>query len=193
VGAVAVALTVLACGVGALGWPLPERTTSGWQVTDVAPSLLALVLATAVLSLSVGTMLVRRSLDSPGRTAIWVVLGSASMPAQVWNDLYLAALAGPGGVIPVFGWAFTFVPAVAAGLLARSAGRVAHSRATLGTAVVTLPMVGLGWSLYGSADGVASGLFGSLWSAGILGVLPVLIALAITRPPPARRPAPAAT
>jgi hypothetical protein len=187
----AVVLTVLGCLLGALGWPRPAPTASGWQVTAVPAALLVLLVGTAFAGLAVGTLLVRPSRHSPVVRATWWLLGLASVFAQVWNDLYLAALAGPGGIIPVFGWAFSFVPAAVLGLLTRRAGRASHRRAVLGTAVVTLPMVGLGWALYSSPDGVPTALLSALWSTGILGLLPVLLALAVTRPPPAPAPAPA--
>jgi hypothetical protein len=189
-GAVAVGLTVAGCLVGALGWPVPERTTSGWQVAAVPGSLLVLVIGAAVVSLAVGTLLVRpTSLRSPVATVTWWSLGLASGFAQVWNDLYAAALGGGGAVIPVLGWLFTFTPALLMGWVTRRSGRAAHLRATVGTGVVTLPMVGLGWALYASSEGVPAGPLSGLWSTGILGVLPLLVAVAMTRPPASWTPA----
>jgi hypothetical protein len=190
---VAGALTVLACVVGVFGWPAPARTSSGWQVADVPPPLLALLLGIAAVSLAVGTLLVRPSSLGAVGAAAWWLLGLASLFAQVWNDLYFAALrdGGGGAVIPVFGWLFTFVPALVLGLTTRRTGRAAHLRATLGTGIVTLPLLGLGWALYGSAEGGGAALVGSLYSATLLGALPLLVALALTRPPGTPMPAPA--
>jgi hypothetical protein len=181
----AVTLSGLACLLGALRWPAPTRTTSGWQVADVDPSLLAMVVATGVVCLVIAAVLVTpRSLGSPVVAATWWVLAVASVVAQVWNDLYVAALADTGGIIPVFAWTFTFVPALVVGLVARRHGPAVHLRATLGTGVVTLPMLTLGWALAAQADTVAVALAGGLYTAAFFGVVPLLVAVAVTRPRP---------
>ncbi|MBY3554932.1 class-II aminoacyl-tRNA synthetase family protein [Modestobacter lapidis] len=179
---VAVALTAAACLVGALDWPLPTRTTSGWQVADVAPSLLGMVIAVGVVSLVIAAVLVRpRTLGSPAVAATWWVMVVASVLAQTWNDLYFAALAGTGGIIPIFDWLFTFVPALVVGLVARRHGRGVHLRATIGTGLVTLPMLGLGWALASQADTPAATLAGGLYTATVFGALPLVVAVLITR------------
>ena len=181
-GGVAVALTVLAALLGSLTWPVPRRVPSGWQVADVPPSLLALVGATGLGCLAVAALLVTpRSLGSRAATLTWWVLAAASVAAQVWNGLYLASLSSTGGIIPVFLWLFTFVPALVVGLVTRRAGAAAHLRATLGIAVVTLPMLGLGWALAAQSDTVARALTGSLHTAAFFGVLPLVAAVALTR------------
>lgn len=102
----------------------------------------------------------------------------AAAAAQVWTDLFLAALSADGGpVIPVFDWLYTVVPALVVGIATRSAGTRAQVRATLGTAVVTLPLHALGWGLL-SADG---DVLGTLSVTAVLGLVPFLLALAGTR------------
>jgi hypothetical protein len=106
----------------------------------------------------------------------------ASVLAQVWNDLYFAALADTGGIIPVFDWLFTFVPALVVGLVVRRHGPAAHLRATIGVSVVSLPMLGLGWALATQQDSILAALTGGLYTAAFFGVLPLVVAVAITRP-----------
>ena len=181
-GGVALALTVLAALLGSLTWPVPRRISSGWQVADVPPSLLALVGATGLGCLAVAALLITpRSLGSRAGTATWWVLAAASVAAQVWNGLYLASLSQTGGTLPVFLWLFTFVPALVVGLVTRRSGAAVHLRATVGLAVVTLPMLGLGWPLAAQADTVGRALAGSLYTAAFLGVLPLVGAVALTR------------
>jgi hypothetical protein len=180
----AVLLTALASLLGSLRWPVPTRTTSGWQVADVAPSLLAAVIATGLVCLVTAAVLVRPgTLGSTAATATWWVLAVASVAAQVWNDLYFAALATDGGIIPVFDWLFSFVPALVVGLVARRSGPSVHLRATLGTGIVTLPMLGLGWALAAQADSLGTAVAGGLYAVAMFGALPLLVAFAITRPP----------
>ena len=180
---IAVALTALACVIGALSWPAPTRTTSGWQVADVAPSLLALVAGTGLVCLAVAAALVApRALGSRPAAATWWVMAVASVLAQVWNDLYFAALAGTGGVIPVFDWLFTFVPALVVGLVVRRHGPAAHLRATIGTGVVTLPMLALGWALVSQQESTVGALAGGLYATALFGALPLLVAVGVTRP-----------
>ena len=180
---IAVALTALACVIGALSWPAPTRTTSGWQVADVAPSLLALVAGTGLVCLAVAAALVApRTLGSRTAAATWWVMAVAAVLAQVWNDLYFAALAGTGGVIPVFDWLFTFVPALVVGLVVRRHGPAAHLRATIGTGVVTLPMLALGWALVSQQESTVGALAGGLYATALFGALPLLVAVGVTRP-----------
>jgi hypothetical protein len=81
----------------------------------------------------------------------------------------------------VFHWLFTFVPALLAGLVARRRGKAAATTAALATAAVTLPLLGLGWSLLASRGSVLGGFGGSLWSTVVFGVLPFGLALAIVQ------------
>jgi hypothetical protein len=104
--------------------------------------------------------------------------------AHGWNDLYKAALADPdgGAIIPVFDGFFTFVPALVVALAAIPTGRHAQLRAGLGTAVVGVPLMALGWALYAAPDGYLSASLGSLWPTAFFGVAPVAVALALTVP-----------
>jgi hypothetical protein len=189
---VAAVLTVLACLVGTLRWPAPRRTTSGWQVADVAPSLLTVVIATGLVCLVVAALLVpARSLGSPAVAATWWGVAVASVFSQVWNDLYLAALADTGGIIPVFLWLFTFAPALLVGLVARRHGRTVHLRATIATGVVTLPLLALGWALAAATESVWHAVTGGLYTAVVFGAVPLAAAVLLTRVPRPRRSAPA--
>jgi hypothetical protein len=182
----AVALTVVACLLGSLVWPLPERTLSGWQIADVPPSLFVLITGTAIGCLALVAALVRpASLGTRLARATWWALGFVSVFALIWNDLYFAALAGTedGAVIPVFDWLFTFVPALVAGLVTRRRGRATQLRSAVGTAVVTLPMLGLGWSLTGRDASILRALSEGVYAAAVFGVVPLLIAIVLTRAP----------
>ncbi|WP_167761109.1 hypothetical protein [Geodermatophilus sp. DF01-2] len=185
VAAAAVALTCAATAAGTLvAWPSPDRTTSGWQVADVPPSTAGLVVATVLICLAVAAVLVRPG-SLPGRLApaAWWAFVLASAFALAGRALYFAALAEDtlGAVIPVLDWLFTLVPALAVGLATRRAGRRTRLRAILGTAVVTLPPFALGWALLESTGGVATFL-GALYSTAFLGVVPLVVAVAATRP-----------
>ncbi|MGY1634871.1 hypothetical protein ACI784_24480 [Geodermatophilus sp. SYSU D01186] len=183
VGGVAAVLTVAAAVVGALPWPSPERTRSGWQVADVPPSLWGLVVGAALLCLVAAGLLVRpRSL--PGRLApvtFWLVC-LASVFALGWDALYAAALSDgtSGAVIPVFHWLFTSVPAFVVGLAVRDAGPRTQLRATLGTAVVTLPLFTLGWALL-APPWASDTARDALLTTAVLGVVPLSLAVALTR------------
>jgi hypothetical protein len=181
---VTVLLTTGAALLGTLGWEVPTRTTSGWQVTDVPAELLAVLIATAAVCLAVAALLTRPGELGPAVVATWWGMAAAAALALVWNDLYFASLRGDGGIIPVFDWLFTFLPALLVGLVARRRGRTAHLRATMGIAVLTLPMFALGWAITSTADfGIA--FAGALYTAGILGAVPLIVAVFLTR---ARRP-----
>jgi hypothetical protein len=180
--------TVGAALVGTLGWAVPRRTTSGWQVTDVPGELLAVLIATAVACVAGAALLTRPGRIGPAVAATWWVMAAAAAFALVWDDLYLASLRGEGGIIPVLDWAFTFVPALVVGLVARRRGPEAHLRTTIGIAVLTLPLSGLGWAVT-SDEGTAVALAGAVYSAGLLGALPLAVAVLLTRPP---RPEPLA-
>ena len=185
-GPVVRASVVLTCATTVLGalvaWPPPTRTTSGWQVADVPASTAGLVVGTAVLCLVVAAALVR-PWSLPGRTVAvtWSLMALASAGALAWNALYSAALSAVafGAVIPVFHWLFTFVPALVVGLATRAAGPRGQLRATLGTAVVTLPLFALGWALL-SPDALDA-VLGTLWTTAVLGVVPLVVAVAATR------------
>jgi hypothetical protein len=183
--AATVLLTVGAALLGTLGWAVPTRTSSGWQVTDVPAGLLAVLLGTAGVSLVVAALLARPDRLGRAVAVTWWAMAAAAVFALVWNDLYLAALKGGGGaIIPVFDWLFTFVPALVVGLVARRLGPAAHQRATLGIAVLTLPMSALGWAVTSAAD-TGPALTGALYTAGIFGAVPLAMAVFLTR---ARRP-----
>jgi hypothetical protein len=185
----AVVLAVAASLAAALGWPLPERTLSGWQVADVPASLLTLIVGVAVVCLVVASALVRAgSLGSRTATWTWRAVGVLAAAALVWNDLYFAALNGGGAIIPVFDWLFAFVPALILGVTTRGLGRPAQLRAVLGTAVITLPLLGLGWAVTGEGGAVLEGLAEGMYAAAIFGVVPLVIAYAITRAPANRTP-----
>ncbi|WP_448612931.1 hypothetical protein [Modestobacter sp. URMC 112] len=182
----AAALTVLACLAGALGWPLPRG--EGWQPTGVAPDLLALVTGTALVCAAAAAALVRPAgLGGLPTVLSWwaVLLGSAV--AGAWYDLTLAALArdADGAFIPVLDWLLPAAPAVLAARLVRRRGRATQLRAVLGTAVLSVPVLGLGWAVARAGEGFGAALGGGLWSAVLLGAVPVAAVLVFvgTRPP----------
>jgi hypothetical protein len=142
-----------------------------------------MVVTTGLVCLAVAAVLVTpRTLGSRLATATWWVMAVTSVLAQVWNDLYFAALADTGCIIPIFDWLFTFVPALVVGLVARRHGPAVHLRATIGIGVVTLPMLALGWGLAAQAGTLSHALAGGLYTSAFFGVLPLLVAVAITRP-----------
>jgi hypothetical protein len=179
-----VLLTVGAALVGTLGWAVPTRTTSGWQVTDVPAELLAVLIATAVVCLAVAALLTRPGQLGPATAVTWWAMAATAAFALVWNDLYYASLGSDGGIIPVFEWLFTFAPALLVGLVARRRGQAAHLRATVGIAVLTLPLFALGWAVTSTA-GTRVALTGALYTAVVFGVVPLVVAVFLTR---ARRP-----
>lgn len=177
-------LAVVASLVGARGWPGPARTSSGWQVADVPASLLVLLACAAALCVGVAATLTRPWQLPLPVAVVWVLFALIAVFAHGWNDLYLAAMADPGGgaLIPVFDGFFTFIPALLVALAAIPAGRRAQLRAGVGTAVVGVPLQALGWSLYAAPEGYLPASLGSLWPAFFFGVLPVAVALALTVP-----------
>ena len=182
--AATVVLGVGAALVGTLGWAVPRRSTSGWQVTAVPAELLAVLLATAAVCAAVAAVLTRPARFGPAVAVTWWALTAAAGSALVWEALYLASLRDDGGVIPVLDWLPTFVPALLVGVVARRHGRAAHLRATTGIAVATLPLSALGWAL-SSGEGTGVALAGAIWSTGLLGAVPLAVAVLLTR---VRRP-----
>ncbi|WP_222196126.1 hypothetical protein [Modestobacter italicus] len=187
--AVVVLLTVLAVVVGSREWPAPRRITSGWQVADVPQSLLVLLVVSALVCLAVAAVLARPHRLGAATASAWCGLAVVSAFALVWNDLYLAALGDEGPIIPVFAWAFTFLPTLLVGLVARRGGPVAHRRATLGLAVLVLPLFALGRPLADSDHDLGTVVDG-LYTAALFGGVPFLIAWAVTRAPRTRGAAP---
>lgn len=174
-------LTVLATLVGALDWEAPRRTLSGWQVADVPAGLAVAVVATGLVCLAVGAALTRPEQLGRPVAVVWWLLGVLAVAAHVWNDLYFAALGGDpsfGPIIPVFDGFFTFLPALVVALVAIPRGRAQQLRAGLGTAVIGVPLLALGWALYDSSSGFAGAVGPTLF----FGVAPVAVALALTVP-----------
>ena len=179
-------LTVGAILAGQRDWAVPERVLRDWQVAAVPSSLTALVLGLTATCLLVGAAVTLRDAALRPRDPVfpvWLAVSLLAAAALVWNALVLAADAEfeTGALIPVFHWAFTFVPALLTGFAARGLGAGRAVAAALGTGVVTLPLFGLGWSLLGSREGVWTGIGNSLWTTAILGVVPLVIAAAIAR------------
>jgi hypothetical protein len=179
-------LTVAAILLGQRDWAVPERVLRDWQVAAVPSSLTALVLGATATCLLVGAAVTLRDAALRPRDPaflVWLVVCLVAVAALVWNALVLAADSQVviGAIIPVFHWMFTFVPALLVGYAARGLGVSRAVAAALGTGVVTLPLFGLGWSLFSSREAVATGIGNSLWNTVILGVAPLVIAAAITR------------
>ena len=180
------ALTVAAAALGQRDWAVPERVLGGWQVTAVPPSLTAMLLATTVVCLVVGVgTTLRDSRLRPRDPAFlgWLVVVLLAAAALVWNALVLAADAAyvVGSLIPVLHWAFTFVPALLAGLAARTRRPATALASALGTGVVTVPLLCLGFALFGSREPFVTGFWESLWSTVILGVLPLAFASLVAK------------
>ena len=174
-------LGLAAAVLGALGWPSPVRTSAGWQVAEVPTSLLVLLLGAGLVCLAVAAAL-SRPWRLPWPTAVvWWLSGLVAIGAHTWNGLYSAAMADPlgGAMIPVFDGFFTFLPALVVGLAAIPAGPRAQLRAGLGTAVVGVPLLTLGWSLFHAPEGVLPAAAYSLWPGALFGVAPVVVALTI--------------
>ena len=183
-GAAALLLALAAATVGALGWPRPDRTSSGWQVADVPPSTFALLAGAGVVCLAVAAVFTRPWRLPLPTAVVWWLFGLIAVAAQTWNNLYFAALADPGPVpiIPVFDGFFTFVPALVVALVAIPAGRRDQLRAGLGTAIVGVPLKALGWAVFGAPHGFWASVLSSLWPTAFFGIAPVAVALALTVP-----------
>lgn len=184
-------LGVVLLGVGAVllgqrDWAVPERVLGGWQVADVPSSLTVLLLAVTGACLLAGAWAVRGDARLAPRDpvfAVWLLVSLLAAAALIWNALVMAADAEfeTGPIIPVFHWAFTFVPALLAGLAARGRGAGPAVAVALGTGVVTVPLLALGWSLLSSRESMSAGTGSALWATAILGVAPLAIAAGISR------------
>ena len=179
-------LTVGAVLLGQRDWAVPERVLRGWQVADVPSSLSALLLAVTAVCLVAGAWAVlgdARLAPRDPAFAVWVLVSLLAAAALIWNGLVMAADSEfeTGAIIPVLHWAFTFVPALATGLAARSRGTARAVAAALSTGVVTVPLFGLGWSLLSSRESMTAGIGNTLWATALLGVGPLAIAAAISR------------
>lgn len=179
-------LTVAAILLGQRDWAVPERVLRDWQVAAVPSSMTALVLGVAATCLLVGAAVTLRGAALRPRDRaflVWLVVCLLAAAALIWNALVMAADAEfeTGAIIPIFHWAFTFVPALLVGIVARGLGPARAVAAALGTGVVTLPLFGLGWSLLSSRESPAAGIGNSLWTTVILGAVPLVIAAAISR------------
>ena len=179
-------LTVAAIVLGQRDRAVPERVRGGFEVAAVPSSLTALVLGLTATCLLVGAAVTLRDAALRPRDRallVWLAVSLLAAAALIWNALVLAANAQleTGPVIPILHWAFTFVPALLTGFVARGLGAGRAVAAALGTGVVTLPLFGLGWSLLSARETVTTGIGNSLWNTAFFGVLPLAIAAAITR------------
>jgi hypothetical protein len=183
--AVTAGLAVVAILLGQPDWAVPERVLRDWQVADVPSSMTALVLGVTATCLLVGAAVTLRDAALRPRDPVflvWLAVSLLAAAALVWNALVMAADSEfeTGAIIPVLHWAFTFFPALLVGLAARNRGTGRAVAAALGTGVVTMPLFGLGWSLLSSRESMAAGIGNSLWATAILGVVPLVIATAIS-------------
>jgi hypothetical protein len=179
-------LTVAAILLGQRNWALPQRARGGFEVAAVPSSLTALVLGLTATCLLVGAAVTLRDATlRPRHRAflVWPAVSLLAAAALIWNALVMAADSEfeTGAIIPVFHWAFTFVPALLTGLAARGLGPARAVAAALGSGVVTLPLFGLGWSLLNSRESPGTGIGNSLWTTAVLGAVPLVIAAAIAR------------
>ena len=180
-----VALTLLVPGavvLGLLPWPRPARTPSGWQVAAVPSSLWALMVGAVVVCLTAGVLVTRRPAGLRGRASQgWGALAVVAAAALAWNGLYSAALSatGPGPVIPVFHWLFTFVPALLAAGLSTRRGRLERRAAALGTGVVTVPLLALSWALLDSSGLSLGSVARAVYDTAVFGIVPLALAVAL--------------
>jgi len=151
-------LTVAAAAVGQWDWAVPERVLSGWQVSAVPHSLTAMLVLTSLTCLLAGA-------------------GTTLHDGR----LRLRDPAFVGWLVVVLHWAFTFVPALLAGLAAHARPPATALASALGTGVVTVPLLALGFSLFASREPFATGLAGSLWTTVVLGLLPLALAALVAR------------
>ncbi|MEU2350782.1 hypothetical protein [Modestobacter sp. NPDC049651] len=171
-------LTVLLALLGSQAWQLPTRAGGG--VTAVPQSLLTFLLLCAAVCVWAAGRLVRPDdvLGSSAAVRVWWLVVAGSAVVSVTAALSLASYAGsderPGALaarclVPL-------VPAVLAGLLARTDGRAARVRAALGTGVVTLPLLAVGWALLASGAPATTG--DALGMTLLSGVAPFAAAIA---------------
>lgn len=176
-----VALTALATLIGAYPWPRPDRAmTSFWQVADVPAALWGLLLAAALVCVAAAVALIARGPVLGAHRPLvvaWVGLLVVAAAALVWHSLYTAALSATsyGALIPIFGWLFTFVPALLAAALFGRRNRWVRWVASLGTGVVTVPLFHLSWVLLIPLDRPPEALLYSLDLTVTLGVIPLVI------------------
>jgi hypothetical protein len=189
--AVGAGLTVLLALLGRQPWQLPQRDAGG--VSAVPQSLLTFVLLCAVICVWAAGRLVRpaETLRSTAAAHTWWALVAGAALVSLAADLSLASFAGTGQrpTDLLLRCAVPLVPAVLAGVLARSDGRAARIRVALGTGLVTLPLGALGWALLSSPDLSAAGLGDVLAMTGIAGVAPLILAVAFVGADRRGRPA----
>ncbi|MFW3171148.1 hypothetical protein [Geodermatophilus sp. CPCC 206100] len=181
-----VVLALVATMLGLLPWPQPVWVrTSRWLVDDVPAPLWTFLLVTTLTCLGTAVVLLRRETGLGPRNPVfwaWLTLVVVAAAALVWNALYAAALSNrvSGAIIPIFHWLFTSTPAFLAGWLFAGRGRRAGWAGALGTGVVTLPLFALSWALLIGPEGFSlAGIAGLLHITGILGVAPLIAAVAL--------------
>ena len=172
-------LTVVLALLGGQPWQLPGRDGGG--VADVPQSLLTFLLITAAVCVWVAGRVVRPQelLGSTGAVRLWWGLVAGAAVVSVTAALSLASYASGGGRPGelLVRSAVPLVPALLAGALARADGRTARIRVALGTGLVTVPLLALGWALLASA-GSTAGLYDVLGMTLLAGAAPLLIAVA---------------
>ena len=187
-----VTLTVLVTLVAAYPWPRPERAmTSIWQVSDVPVALWGLLVGTAAVCVLSAVVLGPRGAGvRPGDPAVvaWKVLLLLAAAALVWNALYAAALSATsyGGLMPIFHWSFTLVPALLAGGLFGSRERATRWAAAFGTGVVTVPMFHLFSVLLIPPDRPLEARLSAFSLTAALAVVPFVIGTALVVAPRGR-------
>jgi hypothetical protein len=175
-------LTAAALATGLHRWPLPAGLGEGWRVDGVPRSLAVFLGAAALCCLALAAALTVHLLPARprGPRAVWWAAALGAALAAGGHALVLAAHARTGvPVRPALDWALPLVPALVAGLACVTTGARPALVAALGTGVVSVPLVGLGWALYASrAAGPVLGapLTLTLW----LGVFPLLVAAGLS-------------
>jgi hypothetical protein len=180
IAATTVGLTVVVSLLGGQAWALPHRDGGG--VSAVPQSLLTFLLLCAAAGLWSAGRVVRpaQTFRSPDAARSWWVVVAAAAVIAVIADLSLASYAGtdqrPGGLL--LRCAGTLVPALLGGVLARQDGPAARVRAALGTGVVTVPLLALGWALLASPAASPAGTPDVLAMTSLAGVAPLGLAAA---------------
>jgi hypothetical protein len=126
-------------------------------------------------------------------TVVAILVGQRdwAVPERVLRDWQVTAVP-PSLTALVLGLTATCLLAAAAlirnalvmaadGFAARGLGAGRAVAAALGTGVVTLPLFGLGWSLFSPREAPAAGIGNSSWTTAILGAVTLVIAAAIAR------------